>query len=100
QAASAPPTAPGAGLLFDNGIGGLNAEGDYEIRVGRGSLPPAPWANVVANPHGGFIVTERGGGFTWAENSYFYRLTPWHNDPVSDPISEAIYLRDAESGAL
>ena len=24
-------------------------------------------------------------GFTWAENSYFYRLTPWHNDPVSDP---------------
>ena len=28
------------------------------------------------------------------------RLTPWHNDPVSDPQSEAIYLRDEESGAV
>ena len=40
------------------------------------------------------MVTERGGGFTWAENSYFFRLTPWHNDPASDPVSEVIYLRD------
>ena len=47
-----------------------------------------PGSNVIANRHGGFVVTERGGGFTWAENSYFYRLTPWHNDPVSDPVSE------------
>ncbi|MEX2584088.1 MAG: glucoamylase family protein [Gemmatimonadota bacterium] len=94
------PGAPRTDLLFDNGIGGLNADGDYEIRVGGDSLPPAPWANVVGNPHGGFIVTERGGGFTWAENSYFYRLTPWHNDPVSDPVSEAIYLRDVESDIL
>ena len=46
-------------------------------------MPPAPWANVIANPRAGFIVTERGAGFTWAENSYFYRLTPWHNDPVA-----------------
>src|SRR6202051_1446615 len=28
------------------------------------------------------------------------RLTPWHNDPVSDPQSEAIYLRDEQSGAV
>ena len=41
------------------------------------------------------MVTERGGGFTWAENSYFFRLTPWHNDPVSDPASEVVYLQDA-----
>jgi cyclic beta-1,2-glucan synthetase len=53
---------------------------------------------VIANPHGGFVVSERGGGFTWAENSYFYRLTPWHNDPVSDPVSEVVYLQDAETG--
>ena len=63
-------------------------------------LPPAPWANVIANPHGGFVVTERGGGFTWAGNSYFYRLTPWHNDPVSDPASEALYLRDEDTGEV
>ena len=63
-------------------------------------MPPAPWANVIANPRGGFVVTERGAGFTWAENSYFYRLTPWHNDPVSDPSSDVLYLRDEETGEL
>jgi cyclic beta-1,2-glucan synthetase len=46
------------------------------------------------------VVSERGGGFTWAKNSYFFRLTPWHNDPVSDPTSEVLYLRDEESGEL
>ena len=99
---AAPPPAPAVArrrptqtprARSDNGFGGLTADGDYEIRVSGDRVPPAPWANVIANPHGGFVVTERGGGFTWAENSYFYRLTPWHNDPVSDPVSEVLYLR-------
>ncbi len=90
----------GAPLLFDNGFGGLTSDGDYQIHVQGDRLPPAPWSNVIANPRGGFVVSERGGGFTWAENSYFFRLTPWHNDPVSDPASEVLYLRDEESGAL
>ena len=87
-------------LTLDNGYGGLAPEGDYRIRVADGLVPPAPWANVIANRHGGFIVTERGGGCTWAENSYFFRLTPWHNDPVSDPASEVIYLQDENTGEL
>ena len=89
-----------AELALDNGFGGLTEEGDYEIRVNGDQVPPAPWSNVVANRHGGFIVTERGGGSTWAGNSYFYRLTPWHNDPASDPLSEVVYLQDAETGEL
>ena len=72
---------------------------DYEITVAANALPPAPWSNVIANPHAGFVITERGGGFAWAENSYFFRLTPWYNDPVSDSATEILYLRDA-SGAL
>jgi cellobiose phosphorylase len=87
-------------LALDNGYGGIAPEGDYLIRVGDDRVPPAPWANVIANPHGGFIVTERGGGCTWAENSYFFRLTPWYNDPVGDPVSEVIYLQDEDSGKL
>ncbi|HEX6434304.1 MAG TPA: glucoamylase family protein [Gemmatimonadales bacterium] len=87
-------------LALDNGYGGMAPEGDYLIRVGHDRVPPAPWANVIANPHGGFIVTERGGGCTWAENSYFFRLTPWHNDPVGDPVSEVIYLQDGDTGEL
>ncbi|MCC7053405.1 MAG: hypothetical protein IT355_09060 [Gemmatimonadaceae bacterium] len=87
-------------LRFANGYGGLDQEDNYRITVGNGHLPPAPWANVIANPHGGFLVTERGAGCTWAENAYFYRLTPWHNDPVCDPVSDAIYLQDDETGDL
>ena len=78
--------------------GGSWQTGDYEMQVADDRLPPAPWSNVVANPEGGFVVTERGAGFTWAESSYFFRLTPWHNDPVSDPAGDAIYLRDEDTG--
>ena len=90
----------GGRLALDNGYGGVSDEGDYVIRVTDGRVPPAPWANVIANRHGGFIVTEKGGGSTWAENSYFFRLTPWHNDPVSDPVSEIVYLQDEETEEL
>jgi cyclic beta-1,2-glucan synthetase len=81
-----------------NGRGRLTEHGDYEIVVDGAAVPPAPWANIIANPRAGFCVTERGGGFAWAENSLFYRLTPWYNDPVSDPSGEALYVQDAESG--
>jgi cyclic beta-1,2-glucan synthetase len=86
-------------LLFDNGLGGLAPTGEYVIRILPGALPPAPWLNVVANERGGFTVSERGAGFTWADSSYFFRLTPWHNDPVSDPLSDVLYLTDEASGA-
>jgi cyclic beta-1,2-glucan synthetase len=87
-------------LPFANGSGGIAEDGAYTIYVRGDALPPAPWANVIANERGGFVVTERGSGFSWAENSFFYRLTPWHNDPVSDPTSDVIYLRDEASGEL
>ncbi len=83
---------------FPNGLGRMTDDGAYEMVVGGGRVPPAPWANIIANPNAGFCITERGGGFTWAENSFFFRLTPWHNDPVSDPPGDVQYLRDEESG--
>jgi len=85
-------------LRFDNGFGGVTADGDYLIRVRGDAVPPAPWANVIANTQGGFLVTERGAACTWVENSQFFRLTPWHNDPVSDPASDVLYLRDEDTG--
>ncbi len=91
---------PATSLRFDNGTGGLTETGDYEIRVRDESPPPAPWVNVIANSRGGFVVSERGAGYTWVDNSHFFRLTPWHNDPVSDPASDVIYLRDEDSGAV
>ncbi len=83
-----------------NGFGGLTESTDYVIGVAGERVPPAPWANVIANPSVGFCVTERGGGFTWAENSHFFRLTPWSNDPIADPCGEVLYIKDADSGVV
>ena len=71
---------------------------EYVISLRGGERPPAPWTNVLANPDFGCLVTEAGGGYTWAGNSQMNRLTPWSNDPVSDPPGEVVYLRDEETG--
>ena len=44
------------------------------------------------------MVSENGVGYTWAENAHEFRLTPWHNDPVTDASGEAYYVRDEETG--
>jgi cyclic beta-1,2-glucan synthetase len=105
-------------LQFFNGLGGFTADGrEYCLLIsaqdahsgqlnGQPSsqttpqpvLPPAPWINVVANPAFGFLVSESGSGFTWAGNSQTNRLTGWSNDPVVDPPSEVVYLRDESTG--
>ena len=66
--------------------------------LAAGQTTPAPWVNVIANAQFGTVVSEGGSAYTWAENSHEFRLTPWHNDPVSDLSGEAIYLRDEETG--
>src|SRR4030095_3389250 len=65
-------------------------EGDQET--------PLPWTNVIANPGFGTIVSASGSAFTWASNSRENRLTPVANAPVVDPSSEAIYIRDEDTG--
>jgi cellobiose phosphorylase len=86
-------------LMLTNGLGGFAADGtEYVITLKPGETTPAPWVNVIANPSFGTIVSESGGAYTWGENAHEYRLTPWANDPVSDPSGEAIYIRDEETG--
>jgi cyclic beta-1,2-glucan synthetase len=101
--AAAPPPPPPAtaseDLLFPNGLGGFTRDGrEYVLTLCGGERPPAPWINVLANPDFGCLVTEAGAGCTWAGNSQMNRLTPWSNDPVTDPPGEAAYLRDDETG--
>ncbi|HUS67750.1 MAG TPA: glucoamylase family protein [Kofleriaceae bacterium] len=82
-----------------NGYGGFTRDGrEYVIVTNAGARTPAPWVNVLANPHFGTVVSESGGAYTWCENARSYRLTPWHNDPVSDASGEAFYLRDEDDG--
>jgi cyclic beta-1,2-glucan synthetase len=98
---SASPLERPTDLLFDNGMGGFTPDGSqYVIYLDKGQWTPAPWVNVIANPEFGFLVSEAGMGCTWAVNSGENRLTPWHNDAVSDPPGEAIYLRDEDTGEI
>ena len=103
--AADPPAAVNATLRpeleFFNGLGGFAGDGrEYVTIVGPGQSTPAPWINVIANPEFGFLVSESGSGYTWSGNSRENQLTPWSNDPVSDPVGEAIYVRDDETGEL
>ncbi len=107
----APPSPPLSGVVaaaeprprleFFNGLGGFADDGrEYVVILGPGQSTPAPWLNVIANPSFGFQVSESGAGYTWSENSRENQLTAWSNDAVSDPVSEAIYVRDEETGEI
>jgi cyclic beta-1,2-glucan synthetase len=86
-------------LSYFNGLGGFTHDGkEYVMYLGPGENTPAPWVNVIANPEFGTLVTESGSGFVWNGNSQQNRLIGWSNDPVSDSASEAIYIRDEDSG--
>ena len=62
--------------------------GDAAARGPTSSPTPrsAPWS------------PRPGSAYTWAENSRENRLTPFANDPVTDPTAEALFVRDDETG--
>ena len=98
SSAVAPAALP---LQLTNPHGGFSADGrEYVITLGAGDATPAPWSNVLANPHFGTVISESGSAYTWGENAHEFRLTPWHNDPVGDASGEALYLRDEETGQV
>ena len=85
--------------IFSNGLGGFTPDGrEYVVTLAPGQTTPAPWANVIASPHIGTVISESGSAYTWVENAHEFRLTTWHNDPLSDSSGEALYLRDEETG--
>jgi cyclic beta-1,2-glucan synthetase len=91
--------APPNNLVAFNGCSGFTPDGrEYVIAISAAHMTPAPWVNVIANPDFGTLVSESGSATTWSENAHEFRLTPWSNDPVSDPNTEAFYIRDEASG--
>ncbi len=88
-------------LPYFNGLGGFADDGrEYAIYLGPNVSTPLPWINVMANPVFGALVSESGSGCCWYGNSQSNRLTPWNNDPISDASTEAIYIRDEDSGSF
>src|SRR6185369_16533285 len=79
-------------LILSNGLGGFTPDGrEYVITTTPERTTPAPWVNVLANPHFGCVLSNSGAAYTWQENAHEYRLTPWHNDSVSESSGEAFY---------
>ena len=82
-------------LIYYNDIGGFSEDGkEYIIRINNNQKTPLVWSHLMANENFGTVVTESGGGYTWKKNSRLNRITAWSNDPVEDPPSEGIYVRD------
>ena len=101
QTLESPIGLPKRDLAFFNGIGGFTRDGrEYVITLQPGQVTPAPWSNVLANPTFGTLISESGGSYSWSENCHEFRLTPWHNDSVTDASGEAFYIRDEQSGSL
>ncbi|MDQ2927851.1 MAG: hypothetical protein M3R22_06765 [Pseudomonadota bacterium] len=95
----APPPFDSAGLLDFNGHGGFTSDRrEYVIAASASHMTPAPWTNVITNAEFGTLISESGSASTWSENAHELRLTPWSNDPVGDANSEALYIRDDETG--
>jgi cyclic beta-1,2-glucan synthetase len=98
-AADAPLPVPP--LVMENGLGGFTPDGrEYVVVLDGERETPLPWSNVLANPTFGTIVSSSGSAFTWAGNSRENRLTPFANDPLTDPTAEAFYLRNNLSGVV
>lgn len=88
-------------LEFFNGYGGFADNGEtYVVVLSPGTSTPAPWINVIANETFGFLASAEGSGHTWALNSREHQITPWSNDPVSNPPGEIFYLRDEDTHTL
>jgi cyclic beta-1,2-glucan glucanotransferase len=88
-------------LKYFNDFGGFTADGkEFVIYLGPDRETPLPWINVMANPSFGALISEAGSECVWGTNSQSDRLTPWFNDPISDPPGTAIYIRDDEIGAV
>lgn len=86
-------------LDFFNGYGGFDKKDySYVIRLSNYKSTPAPWINVISNDNFGFFISETGASHTWCKNSRENKITPWSNDWVKDPLGEAIYVRDNNSG--
>ncbi len=84
-------------LEFFNGYGGFCENGKAYRIV---SPPDKPWSNIVGTKDIGFLVTQKGGGYTWSDNSQTNCLTTRSEDPVIDPWSEMIFVQNAEDKSL
>ncbi len=94
-----PPEEDGSSSEEFNGHGGFEKKsGEYRIILSGGRKTPLPWSNAIGGRRIGTLVTESGGGYTFAGNARLSRLTPWTNDVLRDGRGERLSLTDAGTG--
>jgi cyclic beta-1,2-glucan synthetase len=74
-----------------------DALNEFKFHVSDQLRPAKPWVNVMANLSFGALLSESGGGYTWAGNSRLNQLTTWSNDSVTDPQAEWFLLQDIKT---
>lgn len=80
--------------LFASAYGYFEAES--RAYVITDVLTPRPWANVLANDRYGVVLSQVGGGFSWADNCQLYRLSRWEQDLVKDKYGRFLYVQDLD----
>ncbi|MBQ7652912.1 MAG: DUF3131 domain-containing protein [Clostridia bacterium] len=70
---------------------GYVREGAYEVES-KGENTLRPYSNVICDKSVGAIVTENGGGFSFADNSRGRKFTEWYNDVFLDTPSEDVLI--------
>lgn len=94
QAARAATFPPDSDRLFQTRYGHFGArDGTFEI---TDVLTPRPWINVLANESYGVVLSQAGGGFSWADNCQIFRLTRWEQDLVQDAYGRFVYVQDLD----
>lgn len=78
-------------LILPLGRGGFTNDYAYYLDVSDRPAPK-PWSNIIANENFGTLITDSGGGYTYAHNSRENKITEWSNDSVLDGSSESIFL--------
>lgn len=94
-----PPSAfPNSGaeeMLFQNPYGGFEkTSGAFVI---TDVLSPRPWINVMSNDRYGLVLSQAGGGFSWADNCQLFRLNRWEQDLVKDQYGRFLYVLDLDA---
>jgi len=59
-------------------------------------LTPRPWINVLSNGRYGVVLSQAGGGFSWADNCQLFRLTRWEQDLAQDAQGRFVYVQDMD----
>jgi len=81
--------------LFSNPYGYFDA-GSKEFVI-TDVLTPRPWANVMSNDKYGLVLSQAGGGFSWADNCQLYRISRWEQDLVQDAYGRYLYIQDLDA---